>query len=89
MNIEKQWSYETDKKKIYIYMPNKTCKSPAHVLYFQNVSWPLSLAKSPGHISRSEQAPGSGFHPCDESDKIYYEFLGPSWCKKKATPTLL
>ena len=36
--------------------------------------------------SGSEHAPGSGFHPLDESDKIYCEFLGPSWCNKKVDP---
>ena len=35
---------------------------------------------------RSEQAPGSGFHLRDESDKIDCEMLGPSWCKKKVDP---
>ena len=25
--------------------------------------------------SRSEQAPGSGFHPCDKSDNLDYEIL--------------
>ena len=33
-----------------------------------------------GPISRSKQAPGSGFHPREESDQIDCEFLGPSWC---------
>ena len=37
-------------------------------------------------ISRSEQAPGSGFHPRDESDKIGCGCLGPSWCNKKVDP---
>ena len=36
--------------------------------------------------SRSEQAPGSGSHPSDESDKNDCEFLGPSWCNKKVDP---
>ena len=36
--------------------------------------------------SRSEQAPGSEFHPGDESDKIDCCFLGPSWCNKKVNP---
>ena len=36
--------------------------------------------------SRSEQAPGSGFHPRDESDKVDCEFLGPSWFNKKVDP---
>ena len=34
-------------------------------------------------ISRSEQAPGSEFHPRDESEKNYCGFLGPSWSNKK------
>ena len=34
----------------------------------------------PSRKSRSEQAPGREFHPCD---KIYCGFLGPSWCNKK------
>ena len=38
------------------------------------------------YTSRSEDATGSGFHPCDKSDKIYCSFLGPSWCKKKVDP---
>ena len=37
-------------------------------------------------ISRSEQAPGSGFQPRDESPKIYCDFLGPCWCNKKNDP---
>ena len=36
--------------------------------------------------SRSEQAPGSGFHPHDKSYKIDCGFLGPSWCNKKVYP---
>ena len=34
-------------------------------------------------ISRSEQAPGSGFNPSDKSTKIDFCFLGPHWCNKK------
>ena len=37
-------------------------------------------------ISRSEQAPESGFHPCDKSENNYCGFLGPSWCNKKVDP---
>ena len=33
--------------------------------------------------SRSEQAPGSGFHPRDKSEKNYSGFLGPPYCDKK------
>ena len=33
--------------------------------------------------SRSEQAPGSEFHPRDESEKNDCGFLGPAWCSKK------
>ena len=36
--------------------------------------------------SRSEQAPGSGFHPRDESTKIDCGFLGPQWCNTKIDP---
>ena len=36
--------------------------------------------------SRSEQVPGSGFHPHYESDKIDYGFMGPFWCTKKLYP---
>ena len=36
--------------------------------------------------SRSEQAPGSEFHPRDESEKNDCGFLGSSWCKKKVNP---
>ena len=36
--------------------------------------------------SRSEQVPGSGFHPRDTSTKNYCGFLGPCWCKKKIDP---
>jgi hypothetical protein len=36
--------------------------------------------------SKSEQAPGSEFHPRDESEKIDCGFLGPSWCNKKINP---
>ena len=38
------------------------------------------------YTSRSEKAAGSGFHPCDKSDKIDCGFLGPSWCKKNVDP---
>ena len=37
-------------------------------------------------ISRSEPAPGSEFHPRDESDNIDFGFLGPSLCNKKVNP---
>ena len=33
--------------------------------------------------SRSEQAPGSEFHPRDKSERIDCGFLGPSWYNKK------
>ena len=36
--------------------------------------------------SRSEQAPGSEFHPRDKSEKNDCGFLGPSWCNKKVNP---
>ena len=36
--------------------------------------------------SRSEQAPGSEFHPRGESDNIDCGFLGPSWGNKKVNP---
>ena len=36
--------------------------------------------------SRSEQAPGSVFHPRDENTKIDCGFLGPFWCNKKLDP---
>ena len=36
--------------------------------------------------SRSEQAPESVFHPRDESEKNYCEFLGTSWCNIKVDP---
>ena len=35
---------------------------------------------------RSEQAPGSVFHPRDESEKIDSDFLGPFWCHIKVDP---
>ena len=35
------------------------------------------------NISRSEQAPGSAFHPCDKSKKNYCGLLGPGWYNKK------
>ena len=38
------------------------------------------------HRSRSEQAPGSVFHPRDENTKIDCGFLGPFWCNKKFDP---
>ena len=40
-------------------------------------------------VSRSEQAPGSEFHPRDESDKIDCGFLGPSLCNKKVNELLV
>ena len=33
--------------------------------------------------SRSEQAPGSAFHPRDENNQIDCGFLGRFWCNKK------
>ena len=36
--------------------------------------------------SRSEQAPGSVFHPCDKSGKIDCDFLGPFWNNIKVDP---
>ena len=36
--------------------------------------------------SRSEQAPGSEFHPRDDSEKNDYCFLGHYWCSKKVNP---
>ena len=40
-------------------------------------------------ISRSEQAPGSEFHPRDDSDKVDCDFLEPSWCKTNVNPETL
>ena len=36
--------------------------------------------------SRSEQAPGSVFHPHDESEKNCCDFLGPVRCNIKVDP---
>ena len=36
--------------------------------------------------SRSEPAPGSEFHPRDESDKVDCGCVGPSWRNKKVNP---
>ena len=36
--------------------------------------------------SRSEQPPGSVFHPRDEKEKNDCDFLGPSWCNIKLDP---
>ena len=36
--------------------------------------------------SRSEQAPGSVYHPRDKSGKIYCDFLRPFWCNIKIDP---
>ena len=36
-----------------------------------------------GLILRSEEAPGSVFHPRDKNTKIDCGFLGPFWCNKK------
>ena len=36
--------------------------------------------------SRSQQAPGSGFQPRDESDKFNCVFVGPSCCNRKVDP---
>ena len=38
------------------------------------------------HISRSEQAQGSEFHPQDKSEKNCCGFWGPSLCNKKVNP---
>ena len=37
-------------------------------------------------LSRSEQAPGSVYHPREKSTKIDTVFLGPCWCNKKVDP---
>ena len=42
--------------------------------------------KGASHRSRSKQAPGSEFHPSDESEKNECGFLGPSWCNKNINP---
>ena len=34
----------------------------------------------------AEQAPGSGFHPRDESTKISCGFFGACWCNTKIDP---
>ena len=36
--------------------------------------------------SRSEQAPGSEFHPYYKSVRVDSDFWGPSWCNKKVNP---
>ena len=36
--------------------------------------------------SRYDQAPGSVFHPRDESGKIDCDFLRPFWCNIKVDP---
>jgi hypothetical protein len=38
------------------------------------------------YTSRSEQAPGSVFHPRDENGKIDCDFLQPFWCNIKVDP---
>ena len=38
------------------------------------------------HISKSEQATGSVFHPRDESEQNYCDFLGPFWNNTKVDP---
>ena len=38
------------------------------------------------YISRSEQAPVSGFHPRDESTTINCGCLKPRWCDKTVDP---
>ena len=42
-------------------------------LHFSESPYTMGLTLS--HISRSEQAPGSEFHPRDKSEKIYCGFL--------------
>ena len=37
-------------------------------------------------ISRSQQAPGSGFHHRDEGEKNYLDSVGPSCCNIKIDP---
>ena len=39
--------------------------------------------------SRSEQAPGSVFHPRDENTQIYCEFFGHFWCNKKIKKNII
>ena len=36
--------------------------------------------------SRSEQTPGSVFHPREKSEKNDCDFLGPSWSNIKVDP---
>ena len=40
----------------------------------------FNITEKPAHTSRSEKAPGSGFHPRDKSTKVGYGFCGPCWC---------
>ena len=49
-------------------------------------TFPILLERGLPHISRSEQAPGRVFHPCDESEKNYWDFLEPFWNNIKVNP---
>ena len=46
----------------------------------------ISANNCPCTISRSEQAPGSVFHPRDENGKLDFDFLGPFWSNIKVDP---
>ena len=65
-----QQTYTIFNKRYYLFFPM--------ILPYEYTILPRKLPKS-----RSEQAPGCGFHPQDESAKIYCVLLGPSWCKKR------
>ena len=67
---------------------DKTFKIPLASVPLVTLVWDWE-APSPiehSYISRSEQAPGSEFHPRGESEKNDCGFLGPSWCNKKVNP---
>ena len=54
-------------------------KNSIITLFIENLRQELSK-------SRSEQAPEIEFHPCEKSDKMYFDILGLSWCNKKVNP---
>ena len=72
----------------------------AHPLVFNYISYNTTHANNGKQVcsclfsknlsqipkSRSEQAPGSAFHPRDENGKIYCDFLGPFRCNIKVDP---
>ena len=65
------------------FLQTYVCVTDTHFIYHPTLAL-CSVIQY--YKSRSEQAPGSEFHPRDKSEKNDFGFLGPSWCNKKVNP---